>query len=190
MTQQFRMTQDNHPVNGLFTGVATPHGDKGPRLFIVHCHGEVDYPEAERIYGVWQAPHTILLGDGEHIEDAMALAASAMIADHFGLDDVPDALAFWPRTVTICDRADQLVLAGEVVGSGVSWSAPVNSDGEAEQVGRRVEELLNEATYEAGWDNFSTAKRLRERARILAGRLVHPAWRGPASRALQFATSS
>ncbi|KNH04035.1 hypothetical protein BRCH_00523 [Candidatus Burkholderia brachyanthoides] len=191
MTPQLRMTQQNYSLDDSYPGVSVSHGDTGSRPFIVHCHGEVDYRENERIYGFWQVPHTLLLGDCERIEEAMALAVSAVVArGDFDLDDVPDAVDFCPKSVVICDRAGHLVLAGRSGDTGVSWSVPVNSDSEAAEVAKQVEDLLSEATYEASWDNFSTAKQLRRRAHILAGCLVHLVWREAASRALQLATSS
>ena len=70
-------------------------------------------------------------------------------------------------------------------GSRIRWCEPTASDAEAADVAKQVDDLRGEASYEAGWDNHSTAERLRLRARVLAGRVVDPFWQAHARRAVQ-----
>lgn len=85
----------------------------------------------------------------------------------------------------MCDSLDRLVLTGQAWGAGIRWSEPITSDEETAAVARQVEDLSGEASYEAGWDNYSTAEGLRMRARVLAGRMVDPFWQAHARRAVQ-----
>lgn len=90
------------------------------------------------------------------------------------------------QLVLIRDSLDRLVVTGEVhCGGRIRWCEPTASDAEAADVARQVDDLRGEASYEAGWDNHSTAERLRQRARVLAGRLVDPFWQAHARRAVQ-----
>ena len=81
-------------------------------------------------------------------------------------------------------RAASLVLAGEPWQRGVRWCEPVASDGEAQLVVEKASKLRGEASFEAGWDNHSTARSLRFRASALEGRLVDAYWRQAARAAL------
>ena len=81
-------------------------------------------------------------------------------------------------------------LTGQVWGAGIRWSEPITSDEEAAAVAKQVDDLRGEASYEAGWDNYSTAEGLRLRARVLAGRLVDPFWQAHARRAVQASTAA
>jgi hypothetical protein len=150
------------------------------RQFVVRCHGECEYPEEERIYGTYWTPSSVSLGCYGLVEDAMSRARDVALTGEFELDADSDAIGFSGRLVVICDRERRLVLAGEVTGSnGVEWSVPVSTDEEATAVTTEVSNLRAEASYEAGWDNYSTAKFLRHRADVLEGRLIHRVWWRP-----------
>jgi len=147
------------------------------RQFTISCQGNVEYPEDDPIYGSWWTPHTLVLGKCGLIENAMSLANTRVSHQDFDLSDAIDALNFAPELIIIRDRDQRLVLAGHVRGDTVTWCTPVASDEEAELIAKEVAELRSEASYEAGWDNFSTAQGLRFRARVLEGRLVDRFWR-------------
>lgn len=147
------------------------------RQFTVTCQGNVEYREDDPVYGCWWTPQTLVLGTCGLIEDAMSLANTRVSQHDFDLTDASDALSFAPELIVIRDRDQRLVLAGQVRGDTVRWCIPVASDEEASQIVKEVAELRSEASYEAGWDNFSTAQGLRFRARVLEGRLVDRFWR-------------
>src|SRR3546814_17586277 len=102
----------------------------------------------------------------------MSLANTRVLHHYFDLTDASDALSFAPELIIVRDRDQRLVLAGQVRGDNVRWCIPVASDDETEQIVKEVAELRGEASYEAGWDNFSTAQALRFRARVLEVRHV------------------
>lgn len=147
------------------------------RQFIITCQGNVEYPEDDPVFGTWLTPSTLVLGKCDLIEDAMSLAQVRVSQHDFDLTDASEALDFAPELIVIRDRDGRLVLAGQVRGDTVRWCIPVASDEEASQIVKEVAELRSEASYEAGWDNFSTAQGLRFHARVLEGRLVDHFWR-------------
>ncbi|WP_238897632.1 hypothetical protein [Achromobacter xylosoxidans] len=175
------------PKIHIFDGVpfvATPYrpgayirSDVFWRQFTISCQGEIEYPEDDPIYGTWWTPHVLTLGEHGLIESAMALATRCVTDHAFDLGDDIEALDFYPELVLIHDFMGRLVLAGQPCGQGIRWCEPVTSDEEVASLSKEINALRGEASYEAGWDNYSTAKDLRLRARVLAGRLVDPFWR-------------
>lgn len=186
------------PLNiGGVTFVATPYRagtfireDVFWRQLTVSCQGYIEYPEDDPIFGTWWTAHVAELGQRGLIEDAMALAAEWLSQDDYDLSSAIDALSFRPELVLVRDSLDRLVLTGEVgSGGSVRWCEPITSEEEAAAVVKQVDDLRDEASYEAGWDNHSTAEGLRLRARVLAGRLVNPFWQAHAREAVLAAVS-
>lgn len=151
--------------------------------FSVCCKGQAKYPEDDPIYGTFSMENVVDLGAFDSLDQAIAV-----IEVRTARDDIEaaseDAMSFSPRLFKISDDNGRLVLAGEVHGDTVSWCIPVVSDEEEEQLSAKIEALHAEASFELGWDNFSTAKRLRFQASVLEGRLVDPLWRNAARAAL------
>lgn len=156
---------------------------------LVSCEGEIEYPEDDPIYGSYWMGAALDLGRCGLIEEAMALAATAIQADCFDLGDDSEALSFSPEYVEIVDERHRLVLAGRVKGYQIDWCEPVSSSVEAHEVRKKVGELRSQASFEMGWDNFSTARGLRKDARALAGRLVDTRWQRHARLAISTAAS-
>lgn len=113
----------------------------------------------------------------------MSLAEIHVSQHDFDLGDCIEALDFSPKLIFVYDRSLRLVLSGQASGSGIRWSPPALSDDETLQIVQEARALRSEASYEAGWDNYSTAKGLRLRADVLEGRLVDRFWREHASKA-------
>ena len=186
------MQPKTHVVDGV-TFVATPYRagtfireDVFWCQFTITCQGYIEYPEDDPVFGTWWTPHILELGQHGLIEDALALAADELSKDEFDLRSEIEALDFRPELVLIRDSLDRLVVSGEVqCGGRIRWCEATASDAEAADVAKQVDDLRSEASYEAGWDNHSTAERLRLRARVLAGRLVDPFWQAHARRAVQ-----
>ena len=190
------MQPKKHVINGV-TFVATPYRtgtficeDVFWRQLTVSCQGYIEYPEDDPVFGTSWTTHIAELGQRGLIEDAMALAAEWLSQDDHDLSSAVDALSFRPELVLVRDALDRLVFTGEVrSGGNIHWCEPIASDEEAAAVVKQVDDLRDEASYEAGWDNHNTAERLRLRARVLAGRLVNPFWQAHARKAVLAATA-
>lgn len=185
------MQPKTHVIDGV-TFVATPYragtfirDNVFWHQFTITCQGYIEYPEDDPIYGTWWSPYTLVLGQHGLIEGAMELAEACVTKEEFDLDSEIEALGFRPELIVVRDSLDRLVLTGQAWGAGIRWSEPIASDEEAARVAKQIDDLRDEASYEAGWDNYSTAEGLRLRARVLAGRLVDPFWQAPARRAVQ-----
>ena len=152
--------------------------------FIVTCMGEVEYTEDDPALGTWWQQQTLIVGQCGSVGESITFANRSVEGGAFPIDD-EEALGFAPMLFIISDRDRPLVLAGEVRASGILWCQPVASDTEARQVVQEASGIRAEASFEAGWDNYSTAKRLRHRASVLEGRLVDPFWREEVRQALR-----
>lgn len=149
----------------------------------ITCLGEIEYPEDDLTYGSYTVPDTITLAVCDTLD-----AAIACVERLVRQDDMPtgndDALRFLPRLFVIIDGEQCLVLAGEPWRYCIRWCEPVASNGEARLVIEKASKLRGQASFEADWDNHSTARHLRFRASVLEGRLVDPFWRQAARTAL------
>lgn len=154
-----------------------------PTRFSVTCEGEAEYPEDDPVYGTYWVESVADLGPFDSLDQAIVEIGNRTDRDDIG-SVCEDALSFSSRLFKISDDDGRLVLAGEVRGAKVSWCVPVVSHEEALQVTSKIEALHSSASFELGWDNFSTARRLRFEASILEGRLVDPLWRDVAGAAL------
>lgn len=152
--------------------------------FSVTCEGEAEYPEDDPIYGTYWVESVVNLGPFDSLDQAIVDIEDRTDRDDIGSAADEDALSYSPRLFKISDNEGRLVLAGDVRGAKVRWCVPVVSDEEALQVTSKMEALYSCASLESGWDNHSTASRLRFEANILGGRLVDPLWRTVTSAAL------
>ena len=90
----------------------------------------------------------------------------------------PDALYVSHTHVVLIDFNGEAVLAGEYQdGIGeeqgcVDWTPLVYDANERLSLEQRIDALRKEASFESGWDNFSTAGRLRTKARELSWGLL------------------
>lgn len=75
------------------------------------------------------------------------------------------------QSVRVYDREHRLVVGGTVAGSTITWVKPAISISEMAEVEAEIAALLSEASFEAGWDNYSTAKGLRRSAEKLRWKL-------------------
>ncbi|MFT3803453.1 MAG: hypothetical protein QM766_19850 [Burkholderiaceae bacterium] len=155
------------------------------RQFTITCQGEVEYLEDDPTYGTFWRSCTLEIGRCGLIEQAMTQAEQCLAEHRFDLTDDDEALRFRPEQFVVVDRSQRLVLSGEVRTRGIRWCPPVTSDQEAEEVTKAARALYDEACDEHGWDNYSTAQRLRLRAAVLQGRLVDRFWRVPGRKAIE-----
>ncbi|PYE87557.1 hypothetical protein [Phyllobacterium leguminum] len=148
----------------------------------VTCLGEASLKD-NPLYGSSEVLLTIELDQCDTLNDAITCVER--IAGQAHIDTGDDEIAdFEPLLFIIIDNEQCQVLAGEPVRGGVKWCHPVASDDEARLVMEEASKLRAEASFEAGWDNYNTARRLGIRASVIEGRLVHPDWRQAARMAL------
>ena len=149
----------------------------------ITCLGEIRYREDDPVYGTYTVPRTVELAQCDSLDAAIASVERIAGQDRIVTGD-DEAVDFEPRLFVVIDSEQCQVLAGEPSRHGIRWCEPVASDGEARLVVEKASKLRGEASFEAGWDNHSTARTLRFRASVLEGRLVHPDWRQAARVAL------
>ncbi len=152
--------------------------------FLVQCDGDVHYLEDNPIFGTYTRTGILELGQYGSIEEAMNAAETTVHDETYPFDDYGEVDHFSPELVSIHDLHQRLVLSGQVIGEGIRWCVPVDSDDEARQLADQADQLRSEASLEAGWDNFSTAASLRWQARRVEARLVDPFWRKHARNAI------
>ncbi|GGB12849.1 hypothetical protein GCM10011491_45790 [Brucella endophytica] len=152
----------------------------------ITCLGEARL-EDNPLYGSSTVLDTVELGHCGSLDEAIACVERIAGQDYIdtGDDEVTD---FEPLLFVIVDREECQVLAGEAVRRGVRWCEPVASDDEVRLVTEKMGQLRDEAFFEASWDNYNTAHKLRLRASVLEGRLIHPDWR-EAARAVLLKTT-
>lgn len=84
-----------------------------------------------------------------------------------------EVVSVFAKDICIYDRESRLVMGG-VVGwnsqntllkRAMKWVKPVTSEADRLNVSNSIKALSSEASFESGWDNFSTAKSLRETAK-------------------------
>lgn len=152
------------------------------RQFRISCMGELSFIEDNPIFGTWEIRRGFDLGERGLIEDAMRLAETCIHEHRFNLPE--DAVGFSPDLIYIRDEQKRLVLAGRAHGSRINWCPPVSTKEEARDVIKQASALHSQGSFERGWDNFTTARRLHLDADTAEGRLVHPFWREHALAAL------
>ena len=149
----------------------------------ITCLGETRYPEDDPAYGSFTVVQTVDLDQCDSLDAAIASVERIVRQERIETGE-DDALGFEPRLFIVLDNEQRQVLAGEPWHRGIRWCDPVASDGEARLVVEKASKLRGEASFDAGWDNHSTARGLCFRASVLEGRLVHVNWRQEARAAL------
>lgn len=150
--------------------------------FRITCHGRSELPEDDPIYGTWWARSFIHLGGADQLTDAMLLAER--YASERESCQPEGVLRFSPHRVLIQDPRMWLVVGGRFEDERIGWLAPVASVDETARVRTEIRRLRGEASFERGWDNYSTADSLDSHADLLELHLVDPTWRAPAALAV------
>lgn len=160
--------------------------DMGASPLRIICSGVTEYSEDDPVFGTYCVEHSLVMDECETIEEVIDIVQERIARNDLGSDS-DGALSFTPRLFTVLDDEQRLALVGDFSGETVRWCPPVHSDEEASDVIAEVVRLRAVASFEAGWDNFSTAENLRFQASVLAGRLVDPFWRNAVRAALPLA---
>lgn len=156
--------------------------------FSVDVEGRTEYPEDDPIYGTYWLDSVMHLGRAWTVAEAMEIAAAAWLEDKwdprqededyydsdFGRDMGP--VSFSPRMFTIHDDERRSVLAGDA--RNMTWYAHETDPAEIARIAAEQQALRQEASMESGWDNFETARQLRERAEKTGALVVDAFWQG------------
>ncbi|ORM71086.1 hypothetical protein [Pantoea rwandensis] len=156
--------------------------------FSVDVEGRTEYPEDDPVYGTFWRDSVMHLGRALTLAEAMEIAAAAWLEDEwdprqedrdyydsdFGRDMGP--VSFSPRMFIIHDSERRRVLTGDA--RAMSWYAHVTDPAEVDRIAAEQQALREEAAMESGWDNFETARQLRERAEKTGAPVVDAVWLG------------
>lgn len=143
------------------------------RPFGVTVYGSMEFHEDDRNLGTYWRDGAVCLGRADSVTEAMELLVQAELNDEWHLSDY-DALSFQPQVVRITDRAHRVVLRGNA--SKLEWTVPETDPAVLERIAAQKASLMSQAAYEAGWDNYETARRLRREADLLDLYTVHAVW--------------
>lgn len=156
--------------------------------FSVDVEGRSEYPEDDPIYGTYWLDSVMHLGRAWTVAEAMEIAAAAWLEykwdprqddedyydSDFGRDMGP--VSFSPRMFIIHDDDRRRVLTGDA--KEMTWHVHETGSAEIARIAAEQQALRQEASIESGWDNFETARQLRERAEKTGAPVVDAVWQG------------
>lgn len=155
--------------------------------FSIYVTGCVEYPEDDPMQGTYFTSGTFLLGKAQTIADALERAKDAAMCGEWSIrgeeEDCYDPwmrrdcgpVSFSERTLEIRDGEKRLVIAGNAC--NLEWYMHVASLEEISRIEEQQKALYEKASYESGWDNYETARQLRQEAEQLAVGIVDECWR-------------
>ncbi|NNM59573.1 MAG: hypothetical protein HKM04_07125 [Legionellales bacterium] len=76
------------------------------------------------------------------------------------------------KAVRILDSENKLILGGEEKANQIAWIKPLVSKNEIEERLKLIKNLHSDASIECGWDNYETARGLRQKAFLLTLALI------------------
>ncbi len=175
------MSQNIKFVPNPYTAGGSMREDVFSVQFSVYVELEIGLLDNDRVSTYSQSSSHFVVG-APTVSEAVDLASQFLAK--YSHDDALDAVAReyicpeedcleWSsaQSVRIYDREHRLIMGGAAAGSTVTWVEPVTSIPERAEVEAKIEALLSEASFEAGWDNYSTAKGLRRTAERLRWKL-------------------
>lgn len=155
--------------------------------FSVYVTGRVEYPEDDPMQGTYFTDGTFLLGKAQTVADALERAKEATMRGEWNVrgeeEDSYDPwmcrdcgpVSFSERTIEIRDEKNRQVLAGNAC--NLEWYVHVASQDEISRIKKEQQALYEKASIESGWDNYETARQLRQKAALLTVGIVDEYWR-------------
>jgi hypothetical protein len=156
--------------------------------FGITVEGRKEYPEDDPVYGTYFTEGSINLRRACTVAEAIDIVSGAWLsgfgngrdeeADYYDSDFGRDMgpVSFSPSIIKVLDDAGRVVLCGNAV--SLEWDIPVTDPVELADIEAKKGALLQKAAYEAGWDNYETARQLRAEAARLGASVVDPFWSG------------
>lgn len=143
-----------------------------PLRFSAVAYGIGYYPEDEEIWGCYE--RTEQRGSDWEVytfESAIrqmpdfVQGITALLVD----DDDDDCLKFEIGSVQIVDQHGRVYLTGKTNNCGqICWEALLATADEIKKVFADARELSSQSSFESGWDNHSTARRLNQSAHAMS----------------------
>lgn len=155
---------------------------EGLKPITVRVSGRMEYPEDDPLYGTYTIQTTMQLTKSDSITEAVNAVAEAhknndwnirdpkrdYYDEDFGRDMGP--IRFYPNAVEIVDKDNVRVMAGHFK-SGLTWETPA-TDQEITRIQEQIHSLKEESSFQRGWDNHETGRKLTEQAQRLETKLT------------------
>ena len=152
----------------------------------VVCLGQAKFLQDDPMLGTYWSRGAVTLGRCATLDAAITLAEQAIGQPPLSYFRGYTPRAFSPEGVIIRDRKSRHVLTGEITRwRYLLWSPPITSEEETYILRATANWLRGEAATERGWDNYSTAEGLEQRAAFLEGHLVDPLWQTEVTQTLK-----
>lgn len=145
-----------------------------PLRFSAVAYGIGYYPEDEEIWGCYE--RTQQRGSDWEVytfESAIrqmpdfVRGVTALLVDDD--DDDDDCLKFEIGSVQIVDQHGRVYLTGKTNDCGqICWETLLATSDEIEKVFAEARRLSSQSSFECGWDNYSTARRLNQSAHAMS----------------------
>lgn len=145
------------------------------RQFEIRVIGMTEYPEDDPIYGTYYREEILIVCESSTISGAVKKLARLLETCEWPVRDEDDdyydsdlgrdcgPLSFSPRFAEVYDRNNRRVLCGDF-SNGLTWFRPLTTQQDIATLRAKQRSLCEEAAFEAGWDNYSTARDLRAQA--------------------------
>ncbi|WP_273759593.1 hypothetical protein [Pantoea ananatis] len=143
------------------------------RPFGLTVSGRMEFPEEDGNSGTYWCDMEISLGRADTLPEAMELLVKTSLSGDW-LEGQYCALGFEPHIATITDIAHRVVLRGNA--RTLEWAVPETDPAALERIAAQKQALRKQAAYESGWDNYETARQLRQEADLLNLTSVHAVW--------------
>lgn len=158
--------------------------------FNVDVWGQMEFPEEYCSYETYWTSSSMHLGRAWTIAAALEMVSAAWVKgewnpreegrDYYDEEQGRDfgPISFKPSLIVISDEKGKTVLTGNA--ADLSWNEHVTDPAEIARIKAVQEELLDKARFESGWDNYETARQLRNKAKETGIGIVDDAWQGHA----------
>ncbi|MDI3366254.1 hypothetical protein [Pantoea sp. V108_6] len=143
------------------------------RPFGLTVSGRMELPDDDFYPGTYWCDAEVSLGRADSLPEAMELLVKASLSGDWKQDE-QGGYGFEPHIATITDIARRVVLCGNA--RTLEWAVPETDPAAFERIAAQKQALREQAAYESGWDNFETARQLRQEADMLDVSSVHTVW--------------
>ncbi|MGX9377403.1 hypothetical protein ACWXV6_21805 [Pantoea ananatis] len=152
-------------VRQIFIEAARPFG--------LTVSGRMEFPEEDGSLGTYWCDVEVSLGRADSLPEAMELLVKTSLSGDWHQGQYC-ACGFEPHIATITDIARRVVLRGNA--RTLEWAVPETDPAAFERIEAQKQALRGQAAYESGWDNYETARQLRQEADLLNLTRVHAVW--------------